>query len=56
MGEALKTFKGGEGPLGLLGNELVSKWAFRLVQKRESVGGEASELEKRLRRSYLSKR
>lgn len=53
--EALKTFKGGEGPLGMLGNELVSKWAFRLVQKRELVGGEVDDLEKRLRGSYLSR-
>lgn len=39
LGEAVKTFKGGEGPLGALGNELVSKWAFRLQANSGALEG-----------------
>lgn len=51
--EALKKSKGGDGPLGVLGQELVCKWAFRLVQQRRLLG--VSSEDSLLGKSYMVK-
>lgn len=48
-----------EGPLGLIGNDLVCKWAFRLVARvdmlrKEGVEVGQGELVEKLRRSFLA--